>query len=71
MNNTNARRARAARIHDARMSNTFAMVTDSRETAAAEQAQRDADARVIAEARANMVTLDDATDLEEFFAQFD
>ncbi|QDH85039.1 hypothetical protein SEA_DARDANUS_2 [Gordonia phage Dardanus] len=66
MNNTTARRARAARIHDARMSNTFALVTDARERKAIE-------AREAAEhaERAVVAARFDAMDLDELFAHFD
>ncbi|AQY55605.1 hypothetical protein PBI_HUFFY_3 [Gordonia phage Huffy] len=77
MNNTTARRARAARIHDARMSNTFALISDARETAAfeaeraAERAARDAAEAATAARLAAMTDAERDADLEAFFADFD
>ncbi|URM87335.1 hypothetical protein SEA_BANQUO_4 [Gordonia phage Banquo] len=66
MNNTTARRARAARIHDARMSNTFALVTDSRDREAIEAREAAEHAAGAAEAARFA-----AMDLDELFAHFD
>lgn len=75
-----ARRARATRIHDARMSNTFSLVVDASEIRAADAratAERAAEDRRMKNARtafdANVATHKNngLDDLDAFFAAFD